>query len=90
MLALPQHRGVSLVAGLAGRQAAHRQRFGENMSEDNVWLQGRNEEIAALTAILHTIDSVHRQDGTIVPLRGAGAPQQRLDSPPGRRQKGAL
>ncbi|MFI6476227.1 tyrosine-type recombinase/integrase [Streptomyces sp. NPDC050516] len=68
------------------RQAAHRERFGENMNEDNVWLQGRNEEIAALTAILHTIDSVHREDGTIVPLRGAGTPQQRPDSPPGTQE----
>lgn len=65
------------------RQRAHEERFGEAMTDDNVWLKGRTEELTALTAILHAIDSVRRKDGTVVPLRGAGAPQQRQDPQPG-------
>jgi integrase len=76
--------------GLVGRrQSAHQERFGEAMSDDNVWLKGRNEELAALTGILHAIDSVRRDDGTIVPLRGAGAPQQRVDDRTGDDEESA-
>ncbi|MEU3375093.1 hypothetical protein ABZ734_32230 [Streptomyces sp. NPDC006660] len=71
------------------RQSAHQERFGEAMSDDNVWLKGRNEELAALTGILHAIDSVRRDDGTIVPLRGAGAPQQRVDDRTGHDEESA-
>jgi hypothetical protein len=48
------------------------------MSQDNIWLRGRREEIAALNGVLLAIDRVRRPDGTITPLRGAGAPQHRL------------
>jgi integrase len=59
------------------RQASHTERFGEAMTDDNIWLRGRNEELAALDAILVSIAGVRNADGDIVPLRGAGAPQQR-------------
>lgn len=59
------------------RQAAHTQRFGESMSHDNIWLQGRTEEVKALNAILISIEGVRSADNTITPLRGAGAPQHR-------------
>lgn len=63
------------------RQEAHTRRFGEPMTNSNVWLQGRHEELGALDGILLAIDGVRQNDGTLVPLRGAGAPQQRLDTP---------
>ncbi len=47
------------------------------MTTDNIWLRGRNEEVAALDAILVSIAGVRSTDGSIVPLRGAGAPQRR-------------
>jgi hypothetical protein len=59
------------------RQGAHTARFGEPMTEDNIWLRGRTEELAALDAILVSIAGVRNADGDIVPLRGAGAPQHR-------------
>jgi len=59
------------------RQAAHAAKFGEPMTEDNIWLQGRTNELAALDAILVSIAGVRSVDGDIVPLRGAGAPQHR-------------
>jgi hypothetical protein len=59
------------------RQASHTERFGEAMTDDNIWLRGRNEELAALEAILVSIAGVRNADGDIVPLRGASAPQQR-------------
>jgi hypothetical protein len=62
------------------RQDAHRRRFGEPMTDDNIWLRGRNEERSALDGILLAIDGVRRADGSFVPLRGAGAPQQRLQA----------
>jgi hypothetical protein len=51
------------------------------MTDDNIWLRGRNEERSALDGILLAIDGVRRADGTHVPLRGADAPQQRLRAP---------
>jgi hypothetical protein len=63
------------------RQVAHTQRFGEPMTGDNIWLRGRQEELAALDSIRLAIQGIRREDGEIVPLRGAGAPQQRLDPP---------
>ena len=51
--------------------------------------KGRNEEVAALTGILRAIDVVRRDDGTSVPLRGAGAPPQRVDDQPGHDQESA-
>jgi integrase len=63
------------------RQVAHIQRYGEPMTNDNIWLRSRQEELAALDGILFAIQGVRREDGEIVPLRGAGAPQQRLDRP---------
>lgn len=66
---------------VAQRQAAHQERFGEPMTSDNIWLRGRHEELAAMDGILLAIAGVRRDDGTLVPLRGAGAPQQRLDRP---------
>jgi hypothetical protein len=59
------------------RQAAHTAKFGEPMTDDNIWLRGRTSELAALDAILVSIAGVRSADGDIVPLRGAGAPQHR-------------
>lgn len=59
------------------RQAAHTQRFGEPMTHDNIWLQGRTEEVEALNAILISLGGIRNADGTMTPLRGAGAPQHR-------------
>ncbi|TNC25092.1 tyrosine-type recombinase/integrase [Amycolatopsis alkalitolerans] len=61
------------------RQVVHVQRFGEPMTGDNIWLHGRQEERAAINSILLSIQGVRGEDGKIVPLRGAGAPQQRID-----------
>lgn len=63
------------------RQLAHLQRFGEPMSSENIWLRGRRDELAALEGILLAIQGVRGEDGQIVPLRGAGAPQRRLTPP---------
>jgi hypothetical protein len=63
------------------RQVAHRQRFCEPMTEENVWLRGRREEIDALDGILLAIDGVRQADGSLTPLRGAGAPQNRMSRP---------
>ncbi|WP_369265057.1 hypothetical protein [Streptomyces sp. R35] len=60
------------------RQRAHAQRFGEPMTDDNIWLSGRTEEVAARTGVLLAIERIRRSDGTTVPVRGAGAPQRRL------------
>jgi hypothetical protein len=60
------------------RQAAHIQRFGEPMTSVNIWLRGRTDELAALDSILLATKAVHGEDDTLVPVRGAGAPQQRL------------
>ena len=59
------------------RQSAHAARFGEPMTDDNIWLKGRNEELTALDAILISIAGVRSDDGTITSLRGAGTPQHR-------------
>jgi hypothetical protein len=48
------------------------------MTSDNIWLRGRTEELAALDSIVLATKAVHGEDGTSVPVRGAGAPQQRL------------
>jgi hypothetical protein len=61
------------------RQCAHVQRFGEPMTGDNIWLRGRQQELAALDGILLAIQGARSEDGAIVPLRGAGAPQHRID-----------
>jgi integrase len=60
------------------RQHAHAQRFGQPMTDDNVWLRGRTEEVAALDGVLLAIDRVRYRDGTTTAVRGAGAPQRRL------------
>jgi integrase len=59
------------------RQEAHTERFGEPMTDENIWLRGRKEEVTALDAILLSIAGVRNADGDMVPLRGAGAPQRR-------------
>jgi integrase len=61
------------------RQDTHTARFGEPMTDDNIWLSGRKQELAALDAILVSIAGVRSADGDIVPLRGAGAPQHRWE-----------
>jgi integrase len=59
------------------RQDAHAQRYGEPMTNDNIWLRGRREEATALNSILSAIGTARNDDGTAVPVRGAGAPQHR-------------
>jgi integrase len=80
-LAQQRHETLQLVER---RQQAHAQRFGEPMTDDNIWLNGRRAEVAALDGILLAIDQVRRQDGTVTPVRGAGAPQRRLSSEAGQ------
>lgn len=58
------------------RQQAHVARFGEPMSDDNVWLRGRREEDTALGGVFLAIDRIRQEDGMIVPVRRAGAPQR--------------
>ena len=60
------------------RQQAHTQRFGQPMTDDNIWLRGRGEEIAALDGVLLAIELIRHSDGTTTAVRGAGAPQKRL------------
>lgn len=60
------------------RQQTHTQRFGQPMTGDNIWLQGRCEEIAALDGVLLAIENIRHSDGTTTTVRGAGAPQRRL------------
>jgi hypothetical protein len=48
------------------------------MTSDNIWLRGRTDELAALDSILLATKAVHGEHDTLVPVRGAGAPQQRL------------
>jgi hypothetical protein len=59
-------------------QQAHTQRFGQPMSDDNIWLRGRGEEIAALDSVLLAIERIRHSDGTTTAVRGAGAPQKHL------------
>jgi hypothetical protein len=68
---------------ISQRQDTHQQRFGEPMTDGNIWLRGRREEIAALDGILLAIATIRNADGTTFPVRGAGAPQQRLATPSG-------
>jgi len=82
--ALEQQRRETLQL-IERRQDAHAQRFGEPMTDDNIWLRGRREEAAALDSILSAIGTARCGDGTAVPVRGAGAPQHR---PPGRHDPG--
>jgi hypothetical protein len=42
--------------------------FGEPMTDDNIWLRGRNEERSALDGILLAIDGVRRADGSLFPF----------------------
>jgi hypothetical protein len=58
------------------------------MTADNIWLRGRRDEVAALDGILLTIDGVRRADGSVTPLRGAGAPQNRIAPTAPRQQDG--
>jgi hypothetical protein len=67
---------------IARYQQAYLDRFGEPMSDENVWLRGRHEETAALDSILLAIDRVRQHDGSFTPIRGAGAPQRREEGQP--------
>jgi len=71
------------------RREAHAARFGEPMTAENIWLRGRNEEVAALDAVLVSIAGVRSTDGSLVPLRGAGAPQRRTPPTMSTKQKDA-
>jgi len=51
------------------RQAAFLARFGTPMSNDNVWLAGRHDEITSLRGILLAVEAAPRQG-----VRGAGSP----------------
>lgn len=54
------------------RQTAFRDRFGTEMSEDNVWLQGRSQEMTSLRHILLAIEETPTDQA----VRGAGAPDR--------------
>jgi integrase len=62
------------------RQATHHQRFGEPMTHDNIWFQGRTQEVEALNAILISLSGIRNADGTFTPVRGAGAQQHRTET----------
>jgi len=66
---------------VARRQAEHQHRYGHPMTGDNVWLTGRQHETEALEKILITLDQVRTADGTVVPIRGAGAAQRPAAGP---------
>lgn len=57
---------------LQARQTAFRARFGAEMSEDNVWLQGRHQEITSLQRILLAIEVAP----TAQAVRGGGVPDR--------------
>lgn len=78
-----QHQLTETGQLIARRQAEHRHRYGHPMTSDNIWLAGRQAETAALQKILITLDQVRTADGTVVPIRGAGAAQRPLTSPAG-------
>jgi integrase len=60
------------------RQAAHAERFGEPMTEDNVWLRGRLKELAALDSITAAVNQTGGgEHDAVEPVRGAGTPQSR-------------
>ena len=65
-------------------------RFGEAMTPDNIWLRGCNEEVTALNAILVSVAGVRSTDDSIVPLRGAGAPQRRAIPTTSTKSKDAI
>jgi hypothetical protein len=48
------------------------------MTNDNIWLRGRDEEIAALDGVLLALEHIRHSDGKTTAVRGAGAPQRRL------------
>ena len=54
------------------RQAAFTQRTGTAMSPGNVWLAGRNREVAALDAIITALDDTPDTAGAVKTVRGAG------------------
>ncbi|WP_328551048.1 tyrosine-type recombinase/integrase [Streptomyces sp. NBC_00358] len=64
------------------RLQAPTQRFGQPTTDDNIWLRGRGEEIAALDGVLLAIERIRHRDGTTTAVRGAGAPQRRLRQDP--------
>jgi integrase len=78
-----QHQLAETGQLIARRQDEHQQRYGHPMTGDNIWLTGRRQETAALEKILITLDQVRTADGTIVPIRGAGAPQRPAVDPAG-------
>ena len=54
------------------RQAAFTQRTGTAMSPGNVWLAGRNREVAALDAIITALNDTPDTAGAVKTVRGAG------------------
>lgn len=56
------------------RQEAFTAKYGNPMGDDNIWLQGRREEVASLSRILLSITDV-----TDRAIRGAGAKDVRAD-----------
>ena len=56
---------------IASRQEAFTAKYGSPMGEDNIWLQGRREEIDSLNRILLSITDI-----TDRAVRGAGVTDQ--------------
>jgi hypothetical protein len=56
---------------VATRQTAFTAKYGTPMSEDNIWLKGRRDEIASLDRILLSITDI-----TCRAVRGAGVNDQ--------------
>jgi integrase len=54
------------------RQAAFRERTGQEMSDDNIWLTGRRQEQHALDSIITAIEQTRPVDEPSPAVRGAG------------------
>lgn len=54
------------------RQQAFRDRTGQEMDEDNIWLSGRRQEQLALGSVIVTLGRTRVSDGPAQAVRGGG------------------
>jgi hypothetical protein len=79
-----QTEWVNLGYLIERRQKEHRERTGQDMTAEHVWLKQRNREQAALQTILAAIDAGN-ESGPPAPLQGPGVTARvEADQQPGR------
>jgi hypothetical protein len=84
---LPQLRTQMLRTGelIDDRREAFRNRTGQQLGDDNVWLAARRQEQHALGRVILKLEHTRLADGTIQAVRGAGV-SARTDAITGNQQ----